>query len=376
MAISTIIKQNLRKLYFVFFLIYFVSCVKQNQSETTISVTNQSSISVKDTATAAIFNATVVSKMDKNIRSIFQDKKGNYWFGTNGSGVYLYNGKTLHQFSTNEGLANNQIQSIQEDANGNIWFGTGVFGVSQFDGEKIITYTNKENMQSKITQWKIVPNDLWFFAGGGLYRYHDNSFVYLPLDKKNQSQSSPQTLSRYAVYSILKDKKGNIWFGTQSEGVCRFDGKSFTWFTEKGLKGPAVLGLFEDSKGIIWFGNNGGGLFRYDGNYLINFTQEKKLGNADFRVSGKSESGNLARVYAINEDDFGNIWIGTVDSGVWKYDGNHLINYTTKNGLTSNSVNVIYKDNYGELWFGTDANGLCKFNGKSFTEFVLEVGVQ
>lgn len=95
------------------------------------------------------------------------------------------------------------------------------------------------------------------------------------------------------------------------------------------------------------------------------------MGNAGFRVSGKSESGTLARVYSINEDNNNNIWIGTVDAGVWKYEGNVLTNYTTKEGLTSNAVNTIYKDNNGELWFGTDGNGICKFNGMTFFEFII-----
>ncbi|MFN8346328.1 MAG: two-component regulator propeller domain-containing protein [Spirosomataceae bacterium] len=145
---------------------------------------------------------------------------------------------------------------------------------------------------------------------------------------------------------------------------------TFTWFTEKGLASPAVLGLFEDKTGNIWFGNNGAGLFRYDGKILTNFTEEKGLGNKDFRVSGKSGPGTLARIYSINEDTTGNLWIGTVDAGVWRYDGNNLTNYTTKDGLTSNAVNTIYKDKKGDLWFGTDGNGVCKFNGLSFTKFI------
>ena len=51
--------------------------------------------------------------LDKNIRSIFQDKKGNFWFGTNGAGVYRYDGEKLQQFTEKDGLSNNQIQHIQ-----------------------------------------------------------------------------------------------------------------------------------------------------------------------------------------------------------------------------------------------------------------------
>ena len=203
----------MKKVIFIVQFIFCIYCHGQNKGDYTIS----------------IFNGPTISKIDKNIRSIFQDKKGNYWFGTNGVGVYRYDGKTLIQFTEKDGLSNNQVQSIQEDNFGNIWFGTGLFGVSRYDGKSFTTLTNKENLQLSTNadnDWKIEPNDLWFYAGGGVYRNNSNSLVYLPLDNSKNSQSLPYNLSRYAVYSILKDKKGNLWFGTQAQGVCHFDGKS------------------------------------------------------------------------------------------------------------------------------------------------------
>lgn len=309
-----------------------------------------------------------------------RDKNNNYWFGTYGEGVYRYDGKSLIQFTEKDGLSDNQIQTIQEDKSGNIWFGTGGFGVSSFDGQNFTTFANKESPQSGSSSdkdWKTEPNDLWFYAGGGAYRYNGNTFNYLPLPKTDfdtqYSQSPSNRLGPYGVYCILKDKKGNLWFGTQTMGVCRYDGKSFTWFNEKGLRGPAVLALFEDKNGKLWFGNNGNGLFRYDPvtDKLTNFTKEKGLSNDEFLKNGKQGPGTLARIYSINEDTNGDLWIGTIDAGVWRYDGKNLTNYTAKDGLTSNAVVTIYKDNQGELWFGTEA-GVCKFNGTSFTKFDIK----
>lgn len=316
-----------------------------------------------------------VNKLDKNIRCIFQDSKGNYWFGSNGAGLYHYNGKTLRQFTVNEGLADNQVLSIQEDELGNIWFGTGVFGISKFDGSQITTLNKNQILSNgSAAAWKLKSTDLWFYAGGGVFRYSNQAAYYLPFAPANigSEASSPFSLSRYGVYSILKDKKGNLWFGTQAEGVAKYDGEKLSWFKDKGLAGPAVLALFEDSRGNIWFGNNGAGLFMYDGETLKNITAEKGLGNADFRASGKAGPGTLARVYAINEDNEANIWIGTIDAGLWKYNGGKLTNFTTKDGLTSNAVNTIYKDKKGELWFGTDDNGICKFNGFTFEAFTVK----
>ncbi len=321
----------------------------------------------------------VIAKIDPNIRSVFQDRNSNYWFGTNSNGVYRYDGKTLMQYTVSEGLSDNQVLSIQEDEMGNLWFGTGLFGVSRFDGKTFTTFTHKEILLlNNETNNSLKPGakSLCFYAGGGAFFYQDNKLTYLPIGKTDtdikNSQNSAKNLSRFSVYTLLKDSKGNLWFGTQAAGVCRYDGNSFTWFTEKGLAGPAVLSLFEDNKGNIWMGNNGAGLFCYDGKTLINFSQEKKLDNPNFQLAGESKPGTLARIYSINQDYNGILWIGTVDNGVWLYDGKNIINYTTKDGLSSNAINTIYKDNYGEMWLGTDQDGICKFNGKTFTKFEIE----
>jgi len=365
------LKINLTQLIIIAFLfICLNSCNGQIQNKNRTNEDGKANLIYQTNSFKTTFNS-----IDKNIRSIFQDKNGNYWFGTNGAGVYRYDTKTLTQFTVKDGLADNQVINIQEDDLGNLWFGAGVFGISKFDGANFTIPTNKVKITNGTeTDWKSTNNDLWFYAGGGVFRYSNSSLDYLPFDpSSSKSQTnSPFSLSRYGVYCILKDKKGNVWFGTQAEGVCKYDGKKLTWFKEKGLAGPAVLGIFEDSNGILWFGNNGAGLFRYDGKTLTNFTEEKGLNNADFIASGKTGLRTLARVYSINEDNNGNIWIGTVDAGVWKYDGTNLTNYTTKDGLTSNAVNTIYRDKNRELMFGTDGNGICKFNGTIFTELIIK----
>lgn len=328
-------------------------------------------------ATSFSFSQVVKDILDENIRSIFQDKKGNYWYGTNADGVYRYDGKTLTQFTVSDGLSDNQVQSIQEDEMGNLWFGTGLFGVSKFDGKTFTAFSHNEiQTLNKGTENKPKPNSLWFYAGGGAFFYQDNKLTYLPIGKTDtdikNSQNSPKNLSRFSVYTLLKDSKGNLWFGTQAAGVCCYDGNSLIWFSEKGLAGPVVLALFEDKKGNIWMGNNGAGLFCYDGKTLTNFSQEKKLDNSNFQLAGETKPGTLARIYAINEDHKGMLWIGTVDNGVWLYDGNNITNYTTKEGLSSNAINTIYKDKNGEMWLGTDQNGICKYNGNVFVKYEIK----
>jgi ligand-binding sensor domain-containing protein len=74
----------------------------------------------------------------------------------------------------------------------------------------------------------------------------------------------------------------------------------------------------------------------------------------------------LDRVFSIGEDASGNIWFGTVESGVWRYDGNSVKNFTKKDGLDGDFIWIIYKSKSGELWFGGGPNGVYRFTGKSF----------
>lgn len=148
------------------------------------------------------------------------------------------------------------------------------------------------------------------------------------------------------IRCIFQDKSGICWFGTEGLGVCRYE--------------PATGGC------------NGGGVCRYDPATaeLSNFTAEKGLSNEDFLVNSKvtDKSGTLARVWTIAEDNAGNLWFGTIDSGTWRYDGQTLTNFTVKDGLPSDAILFIFEDKAGKLWFGTDGEGVCKFDGKYFPE--------
>jgi ligand-binding sensor domain-containing protein len=350
----------------------FTSCKKQNQETADYNSASTQNAAIGDT----------VPEIGKNIRCIFQDSKNNFWYGADGEGVYHYNGKALVHFSEKDGLCNNQVRSIQEDKSGNIWFGTGN-GICRFDGRTFTTMTNNESVQqsNNIVNWKINHDDLWFEANGDVYNYDGHSLNQLQLAKTNQEAAyHSQNPNPYAVYCIFKDSKDNLWFGTESQGVCHYDGKSFTWFSESGLNRAAVRAIFEDKNGGFWFGSNGFGLLRYDGKNVVNFTEEKGLGDADFIKALKDKNfnairnlkGSLTGIMAINSDNNGDIWIGTFEAGVWRYDGKNTTNYTIKDGLCSNAIMTIYKDKKGTLLFGTQGEGVCKFNGKTFTKLVVQ----
>lgn len=69
-------------------------------------------------------------------------------------------------------------------------------------------------------------------------------------------------------------------------------------------------------------------------------------------------------MFSIGEDRTGNIWFGTIEHGVWRYDGKSLRNFSANDGLTSKQILAIYTDRQGALWLA--GNGVFKFNGTSF----------
>lgn len=183
----------------------------------------------------------------------------------------------------------------------------------------------------------------------------DNAIMnikYLDLDHGMNSSS---------VMSVLEDRKGNIWFGTNNGGVSLYNGKSFLHFTqESGLSQDYIRNIFEDSRGNLWFGTSYG-LNRFDGKEFRRFTEKEGLTNNDISY--------------IQEDGDGNIWFGTNGGGATRYDGENFTHFTENEGLCGNSVNRILPDSKGNLWFITWGGGVCKFDGNTFTHFDREDGL-
>ncbi len=197
------------KIILLVFVSSILSCNGQEKSEN----------KQKETKTKEI--GKLVSEIENQIWKIFQDTKGNYWFGSNGKGIYKFDQNTLKQFTTIDGLVHNQIRGIQEDKIGNLYFETPI-GISKFDGIKFTTLTA---IKSPKNQWKLEPNDMWFgYNAYDLYRFDGDSLFELKLPRKDLNKAFATETegvpfkglnnTPYAVFGINKDKEGNIWIGT------------------------------------------------------------------------------------------------------------------------------------------------------------------
>ncbi len=326
-------------------------------------------------------NADTVTTLDNCIFYIFQDSKDNYWFGSDGKGIYKYDGRVLLQFSTKHGLDNDRIRGIQEDKDGNILVNT-LEGVNKFDGEQFHTLPVIESGSSE-EAWTMNPDDLWFKAKngqGGPYRYDGKNLYHLEFPKHFMADEyfarfPNNAWSPYEIYDIYKDHQGNIWFGTGAFGICRFDGKTLSWLYEKELtemKGGGSFGIrsiIEDKDGKFWFCNsrnrytiNPG--YAIENGYLkINYTKEKGIKHV------KSDDGDLFYFMSVKEDNQQNLWMSTYSQGVYKYDGKKLTHYPLEDGETNIRIFSVYMDRKGDIWLATHDAGAIKFERNTFRKF-------
>lgn len=251
------------------------------------------------------------------VRTVFQDRKGNFWFGTQ-NGLCRYDKKGFVYFELKD--LNDQgvtVHVILEDKSGNIWIGYGG-GIAKYDGEY---FTN----------------------------YHEKNI-----------------LTKGGLWSMAMDKKGTLWVGT-TQGVFTFDGNAFTAFDiPEGKVNPSlgisttqmIHSIFEDSKNNMWFATNGGA-YMYDGKKLTNISEKDGLGS-DF-------------VNQIIEGVNGKYWIST-SHGLFQYDGNSILNVTEKLLGKNEGVGCIFEDKSGTLWFTANKRDIYSYKDSTFQKLQIKEG--
>ena len=245
----------------------------------------------------------------------------------------------FESLSVAQGLNNSFVISMFKDSRGDIWFGTDD-GVIRYDGTHFWHYTAEEGLSGNRRITSILEDrqgNLWFgiYGGGGITRYDGTHFIHYTTREGLRSNN---------VWSMLEDSQGNIWIASSS-GLTRYDGENFTHFT---LIWPNWIctALYEDSKGNIWIGIWREGVFRY---HLPEGTGADETGtNGTFTHFTTREGLSHNSILSIMEDSKGDIWFGTIRKGVNRYDGNHFTHFNPNESLKNYWVRSITEDSQGK----------------------------
>jgi ligand-binding sensor domain-containing protein len=295
------------------------------------------------------------------IRSIFQDSKGNLWFGPNAASVVRYDGKNLKYYSRTEFFQGNKsvghegssVHAIAEDKKGNIWFGTH-HGAIKYDGKTFKSYDEENGLSNIRVGRKSILLDqagnIWVGTEAGVFQYMPSAD-----STGGKCFSLFRLLPRINVGDIMEDKSGNIWFASQDKGVFRYDGKVITSINRKqGLADNVAGGMIQDKQGNFWFTMKGG-ICRYDGKTFKEFTTKDGLGGSE--------------VWGIAIEKSGIIWI-TSRGSTTRYDPSIPISNSKaftvfSEGDINCCVQSMYQDRSGNMWWGT-GQGLYRFDGEHF----------
>lgn len=232
------------------------------------------------------------------IRAILQDAKGNVWFGSHSEGAAMFDGSRLRYYTTSNGLTDMSIRSINEDAQGGIWF-EGARGLSRSMNGVITPFVLQAGRDPE--PWSSAQTDIWFNENvptganstkrdPGVYRYDGISLHYhtVPIGK-----------------SVDPEKDGT--FNVITDSTLGFNDATGRLH---------VRSLYADSKGNLWIGSNSIGVIRYNGTHFENFSLKHRLVSPNSTHKGDpSPTGTLEHVFAIGEDVNGNLWFGDRDTG-------------------------------------------------------------
>ncbi len=164
------------------------------------------------------------------------------------------------------------------------------------------------------------------------------------------------------IVSLAIDSLNNIWVGTTTKGLAKFDGKDWTIYPKTAsLPGRFISDIQFDKKGNAWIGTNpftyfpdDGGLSKFDGSNWTVFSTV----NSDIPTN---------HVSCIAFDDEGDLWIGSSDIGVVHYNGSTWTTFNTSNSpIPRNKVNTIAFQGLDYKWIGTGSlsgEGMAVFSG-------------
>jgi ligand-binding sensor domain-containing protein/signal transduction histidine kinase len=267
---------------------------------------------------------------------VFQDDHGAMWFCTL-AGLARRKTERIKRFP-GYGVPGRSALRIYEDRQGTMWvaFESGLYRVSSNAPEPLVLSPVRGVYSDR-------DGDLWVGTNGeGLLRFKDRSVRMFTKQAGLPSNIQMAVLSRH---------DGSLWVGSNCGGLSVFEHDRFRTYAERdGLTNSCVWALAEDQNRDLWVGTWGGGLFRFAKGHFTQFSARQGL------------AGDVVRSIQVARD--GSLWIAA-DEGVSHMLNGRIRNYTLADGLSSNRVLAVYQDRSGGIWVGT-SRGIDRMIGDRF----------
>lgn len=274
----------------------------------------------------------------------------------------------IKKYGIADGLSQAVVNSITQDKKGMMWFATDD-GVNRFNGYEFQTFrfdcSEKELLHDNFVQRIFNDKDgnLWISSRQGMYRFDLSTEKLFPfLDSTNHNRND--------VSFIAAASTGNLWTAWYWDGFGLFNKSTSTYTpynsrTLPELTSKATITMHEDSYGLLWVGTQDRGLNVFD----------VKNENVIRRRNDLSDANVLPSLYVkcLQEDHFGNIWIGTTQGlVVYVRRENRFYIVSAMAGLDQKPVFSLSEDSEKTMWIGTRGRGLYAISLKNMETLRIE----
>ena len=347
---------------------HITSIIESRDKEIWMSTSGSGIIRIKENDTIYCKDVSLSERLSSlHLTSVFQDSKGIFWIASESQGLNRYDPTTdkVTIFKAPHSIKSDQISAICEDRNGDIYVGTMTNGLYKFNSATqvfdFIPYKNKSTLFIK-TLFVDKHNRLLVGTDGQGMKILNKEKMFL---EDYQMLSAQFNFSRMKVHAICQDKAGNIWTGLFQKGVLldpenpnKFDYWGFKSYNKNIIGSGSVMSLLKDKEGSLWIGTDNYGMYKLN-----------KYGESTHYAHSENPNSVPNIVLSMIEDEQGYIWIGSYLQGLARFNKQtgQCVYYDyskvdVEQNIARNKIFCLTKDQDNKLWIGTNGAGVYVFD--------------